>query len=183
MSVCLLPLWARDSKLCLLGRYLYLFPMRRRLQFGASPFPGCDWLFPLEWGDTVWPTLLSSSGTYLHSPNTHSESVTKALPMHYSLTKPQPEYLWQCCEHIKSKHDGRRLNCHACIHLSINSWVCVRCCTTHRCTENTYLSEYVWDVCVVVCISLRFENIVISGFGWNFVISLCFTHCCCFQRS
>uniref|UniRef100_A0A9J7XSC4 Arginine--tRNA ligase, cytoplasmic n=1 Tax=Cyprinus carpio carpio TaxID=630221 RepID=A0A9J7XSC4_CYPCA len=34
-----------------LGRYLYPFPMRRRLQSCASPFPGCDWLFPSEWGD------------------------------------------------------------------------------------------------------------------------------------
>ncbi len=35
---------------CLLGRYLYLFLMRRVLQSGASPFPGCDWLLPSEWG-------------------------------------------------------------------------------------------------------------------------------------
>ncbi len=58
-----------QNKECLLGRYLYLFPMRRRMQSGASPFPGCNWLFPSEWGDAVWPTLLSSCGTYLHSPN------------------------------------------------------------------------------------------------------------------
>ncbi len=71
----LLSHWTRRSqkKECLLGRYLYLFPMRRRLQSGASPFAGCDWLFPSEWGDTVWPTLLSSNGTYLNSPNTHLE--------------------------------------------------------------------------------------------------------------
>ncbi len=42
---------------CLLGRYLYLFPMRRRLQSGASPFPGCDWLFPSEWGTQCGPPL------------------------------------------------------------------------------------------------------------------------------
>ncbi len=57
---------------CLLGRYLYLFPMRRRFQSGACPFPCCNW-FHSEWGDTVWPTLLSSCGTSLHSPNTHLE--------------------------------------------------------------------------------------------------------------
>ncbi len=58
---------------CLLGRYLYLFPMRRRFQSGAYPLPCCNW-FHSEWGDTVRPTLLSSCGTSLHSPNTHLET-------------------------------------------------------------------------------------------------------------
>ncbi len=61
------------------GRYLYLFPMRRRLQSGASPFPGCNWLFPSEWGGMVWPTLLSFWRTYLHCPNTHLEKCHKNL--------------------------------------------------------------------------------------------------------
>lgn len=33
-----------QNRECLLKGYLYPFPMKRRLQFGAYPFQLCDWL-------------------------------------------------------------------------------------------------------------------------------------------
>ncbi len=60
----------------------------RGVSFGKVPLSLSDeeeiaiWRFSISrlWlavsirvGDTVWPTLLSSCGTYLHSPNTHLE--------------------------------------------------------------------------------------------------------------
>ncbi len=63
----------------------------------------------------------------------------KYLPMHFSLSKPQPEYFWQCYEHIKSKHDVKRFNCHACIHMSINSCLCKM--LYYTVVENTCSSE------------------------------------------
>ncbi len=97
--------------------------------------------FGVSVSDAVWPTLLSSCVTYCIVQTHIYKRVTEVLPMHHSLTKPQPEYPWKCYEHIKSKHDGKSLNCHACIHLSIKR-VCVRCCATRLESEGAKKTKY-----------------------------------------
>jgi len=49
--------------------------------------------------------------------------------LQFALSNPPPEYLRQCSKQIVQT----RLNCHACVQLHINSWICLGCCTTISC--------------------------------------------------
>ncbi len=103
---CLLPhRLETQNKESLLKRYFYPFTMRRRIQFCASPFPCCDWMFPSERGTQCAPPFFPPV-ELICIVQTH---ITKVSPVHFSLSKTQPEDLWQYSKRIKIKCDGKTL--------------------------------------------------------------------------